>query len=225
MNQTLASEISSSLLFRYRLPCAKAPEAKTSESGRGPLALDEDFALPDIGNDETGRKPFAELRTSWNEKGLYFSLHVTGKKQSLWCKRTQLLESDGLQFWIDTRDTHNVHRATRYCHWFLCLPQGDGGDQKKPLATMLKINRAKEHSPNINQYPLSISSNVAKTGYEMNIFVPGSTINGWDTTEHRMMGFNYLVYDRELGTQSLGVGLEYPIAEDPSLWNTLVLQG
>lgn len=219
MNQSVVSEVSSNLLFRYRIPCAKIKDDKKTA-----VELPAANAIPDFSESDSG-KSFSQLRTAWSETGIYFWLKVQRKKQSLWCRKTQLLESDGLQIWLDTRDTHNVHRATKYCHWFLFLPEGDGGDQKKPISTMLKINRAREHSPAINQYPISVSSSVSKTGYTMAIFIPGTNINGWETNEHRMIGFNYIVTDRELGIDSLGLGVEFPISEDPSLWQTLILQG
>jgi hypothetical protein len=219
MSQTVVSEIPDSLLFRFRLRCRKF-----NSGGKEAAELASSHALPLFGEGELpSGKPFAQLRAGWNEQGMYFWLKVKGKKQSLWCRNTQLLESDGLQIWLDTRDTHNVHRATRFCHWFLLLPAGGGPATKKPIATMLKINRAKEHSPAINQMPISVDSKLQKSGYELAAFLPAECLNGWDSADHRLIGFNYVVNDRELGSQSLAVGLDYPVAEDPALWNTLVL--
>ena len=103
------------------------------------------------------------------------------------------------------------------------MPAGDGADRSKPLATMLKINRAREHSPSVNRFPLKVESTIQKTGYKLSAFLPSNSLNGWSPEEYRKVGFNYLVTDRELGQQTLGVGSSYPIAEDPSLWSTLQL--
>ena len=217
MNQSVVSDVSNSLMFRYQVPCSqiKKDEKKAVE-------LPAAFRLP-VFSELNDDKSFAQIRAAWSNSGIYFWLKVSGKKQSLWCKRTQLLESDGLQIWLDTRDTKNVHRATRFCHWFLFLPEGGGNDQKKPIATMLKINRAKEHSPCINQAPISVTSQVTKSGYTLMAFIPALSINGWDVSEHRLIGFNYAIADRELGRQSMGVGPEFPVSEDPSLWSSLRL--
>ena len=217
MNQNVVSEISNSLMFRYQIPCSQI-----KSDDKQAVELPAVNRLPDF-SDINGDRSFGQLRGAWSASGIYFWLKVTGKKQSLWCRRTQLLESDGLQIWLDTRDTKNVHRATPSCHWFLLLPEGGGNDQKKPLATMLKINRAKEHSPCINQAPISISSQISKSGYTLSAFIPAVSINGWDVSEHRMIGFNYAIADRELGTQCLGVGMDFPVCEDPSLWSTMKL--
>ena len=218
MNQSIVSDIPSSLLFRYRINCRKYQGTENAAA-----ELPASYKLPVFSSMEPASgKPFAELRVAWSPGGLHVWLKVKGKKQSLWCRTTQLLESDGLQIWLDSRDTHNVHRASKFCHWFLLLPAGGGGDQKKPIATMLKINRAKEHAPSINQMPIPVTSAIQKNGYELAAFLPAGTIYGWDSADHRFIGFSYLVNDRELGSQTLGVGREYPISEDPSLWSTLV---
>jgi hypothetical protein len=165
---------------------------------------------------------FADIRLAWNSKGLFVWVRTKGKRQSVWCRNTQILESDSLQLWIDTRDTHDIHRASKFCHWIVLMPQG-GVPKDKPLATMLKINRAKEDSPSINQVPILISSDVKKNGYTISAFIPSACLNGWNPDEHPNIGFSYAVVDRELGWQTLSCGPEFPISEDPSLWNTLQL--
>jgi hypothetical protein len=40
-----------------------------------------------------------------------------------------------------------------------------------------------------------------------------------------LIGFSAAVIDRELGWNTLGVGPDLPLAEDPSLWSTLELLG
>lgn len=214
----VVADVPNSLLFRFRVDCPQYSDAKS-----GAVELPASFELPTLGEFSREEKPFASLRSAWSSEGLYFSLIVRGKKQALRCQHTRMLESDSLQLWIDTRDTHNVHRATKFCHWFSLLPLGNPEDPKQPLATMLHINRAREHSPSVNQVPVQIASKIRKTGYTLNAFIPARTLNGFNVDEYRMLGFNYQVTDSELGVQCLSVGPEYPIAEDPSLWGTLAL--
>ena len=206
-------------MFRYRFPC---PQIGKDE--QAPVELPAGSTLPLLG-DLNRNEPasFAEVRTAWSATGLYLTLKVKGKKQNVWCRNTQLLESDGIQVWLDTRDTHNVHRASRFCHWFLLLPAGEGSDRSKPIATMLKINRAREHSPSVNRFPVKVQCKLQKNGYTLSAFIPANALNGWSPDEYRKIGFNYLIQDRELGQQTLGVNSTYPIAEDPSLWSTLQL--
>ena len=105
----------------------------------------------------------------------------------------------------------------------MLMPAGGGAQKQKPIATMLKINRAKEDSPSINQVPIKIASDVRKSGYTISAFIPAACLHGWNPDEHRSIGFSYAVVDRELGWQTLSIGPELPISEDPSLWSTLLV--
>ena len=70
-----------------------------------------------------GQKSMADVRAAWSEAGLAFSVRVEGKRHPNWCREGELEDSDALQVWIDTRDTHNIHRASRFCHRFVfCRP-------------------------------------------------------------------------------------------------------
>ena len=88
---------------------------------------------------------------------------------------------------------------------------------------MLKINRAKDDSPTINRHKLDIAAKITKTGYVLTAFISGKALNGWNTDDHRQLGFNFSVVDRELGRQTLAIGPELPIEEDLSLWQTIDL--
>ncbi len=218
MNQSIASQIPKNLLFHYRFPCVET-EIDWSDD----FELPPRYRVPCFSILENNAH-FGDLRIGWRPEGLLVWAKVTGKKQSTWCRQTQMLESDGLQLWIDTRDTQNIHRASKFCHWFVLTPGGEGAKHEKPVASMLKINRSKDHSPTINRQKVKIASRFDKTGYELRAMIPGATLNGWDTDEHRNLGFYYALVDRELGWQTLAAGPELPIAEDPSLWCTMQLR-
>jgi hypothetical protein len=200
------------LLYRFSAECLPATDVSLGELYRIPV-----FSSLD------GRNPFADFRIGWSEKGLFVYVEVLGKSRLPFCRQTAILESEGVQLWIDTRDTHNIHRASRFCHWFVILPAGGGVKGTEPLATMLKINRARDFPKTFGQARLQVKSQVSASGYSLSVFIPGSALDGWDTAEHRRMGFNYLVQDKELGSQPLAITSEFPISEDPSLWQTLEL--
>ena len=207
------------MLYRFSAKCRSINRKWSDTKG---INLDQSHQLPCFGQLD-GRPLLADVRVGWTNDGLSVNLDVNGKRQSLWCRETQLVESDGLQIWIDTRDTHNVHRANRFCHWFLFLPDGGGSKRDLPIATMLKINRSKEDPKTLNQVKPKVIVSKRVGGYSLNLLIPGKSLTGWDPNEHRKLGFNYLVIDRELGHQSFSIGQEFPIAEDPSLWQTLEL--
>jgi hypothetical protein len=54
-------------------------------------------------------------------------------------------------------------------------------------------------------------------------FFPAAVLNGFDPDQNPKLGFYYAVRDAEHGDQVLGVGADFPYAEDPSLWAGLEL--
>jgi hypothetical protein len=214
----MSALLAPSFLFRFAAPCYYAPDIGPTAPG----PLDERYRLPCFAElDE--RRVFAELRVGWNESGLAVFLKVDGKKQAPWCRDTKIEDSDGLQLWIDTRDTKNVHRAGRFCHRFAVLPLGSGRNLDQPTFGLLAINRARESPREIHERQLVARSKRLPTGYELEAFIPADALTGYDPAEHTKVGFCYAVLDRELGAQTFTIGPEFPIAEDPSLWGTLEL--
>lgn len=212
------SILSPTFLFRYAAPCRRQPQLWTE---RG-LKLPDECIVPCFGELE-GRKVFADLRAGWNDDGLGFQLTVTGKQQPPWCRTSRPEDSDGLQLWLDTRDSHNMHRANRFCHRFVFLPVGGGSRLDEPAGAVLPINRAKEHPKLIKSGLLRVMAALRADGYTLHIFIPGDALTGFDPAEHPRLGFSYAVIDRELGWQTFSVGPEFPFVEDPTLWGTLEL--
>ena len=205
-------------MFRFSAPCLPFNGKWTAKG----VTLSAKHSIPCFEEMNSGTS-FADVRLGWSEKGIGLTLQVTGKQQSVWCKQTKLGESDGIHMWIDTRDTHNIHRATRFCHRFFFMPQGIGVRQMDPFATMLKINRAKEESSSMNRGKLEIRSQIKKDGYVLHAFIPRESLFGFAPDDQRQIGFCYAINDRELGWQCFTLTPKFPIAEDPSLWGTLEL--
>lgn len=211
--------IAPTMLYRFAVNCHQVTGQWDKQKG---LELAEHCRLP-VFSELDDQATFADLRSGWSREGLFFEVAITGKQQTPWCRNTQLLESDGLQLWIDTRATHNIHRASRFCHWFLFLPGGGGSRRNSPVASMLKINRARDFPKTFGQATPQVTATINNSGYSMSVHIPGSSLDGWNPDEHRRLGFHYAVVDRELGRQSLAIGSDLPVAEDPALWQTLEL--
>ncbi len=205
-------------LYRFSTPCLHRDPIWTGE----PENLDARYRLTGFSELE-GRPMFAEVRAAWSEAGLAFTVVVRGKRQAPWCRGNRPEDSDSVQFWIDTRDVHNVHRATRFCHAFLFLPTGGGNRLADPMAQWIPIPRAREHPRPIAPGLLKVLSRRVKDGYVLDALVLAGAMTGFDPQEHPRLGFNYLLIDRELGEQTLSVGSPMPFQEDPSLWATLEL--
>lgn len=214
----MSSLLAPSFLFRFSAPCRYAASLSATTAN----ALSDRYRLPCLAELD-GRRPYADVRLGWSEAGLCLYLRVQGKKQAPWCRDTKIEDSDGIQIWIDTRDTKNVHRAGRFCHRFAVLPMGSGRNLDQPTISLLAINRARESPREIHERQLVARSKRFQDGYELEAFFPADALTGFGPADHPKMGFTYAVFDRELGTQTFTIGTEFPFAEDPSLWGTVEL--
>jgi hypothetical protein len=210
-------------LFRFSAPVLRS-EANWKAGG---VKLDESHRLINLAELDTGtadkERSFAEVRMAWSGGGLSFNVRVEGKQQPLWCREGRLEDSDGLQVWIDTRATLNIHRASRYCHRYAFLPAGGGRDNAEPVADQLLINRARENARPVRPRELQVASKVTKGGYWLAAFVPAVALGGYDPHQHRQLGFTYAVFDRELGIQTFATGPGFPFDEDPTCWAAVEL--
>ena len=215
MNESL---LPSRLLFRYSVPCR---HHQPLWSARG-VELGEAHRLPDFGQLES-RTAFADVRMAWSHDGLAFDVRVAGKRLPAWCRDNRLEDSDSLQVWIDTRDTHNIHRASRFCHRFIFLPAGGGRQYTEPVADQLLIDRARENARPVRPNQVQIRAVVRADGYHLSAFLPGGALTGYEPDEHPRLGFTYRLFDREFGEQTFSASSDFPFAADPSLWATLEL--
>jgi hypothetical protein len=203
-----------SFLFRFALPLAHI-----QRDWPACLPLGEEYQLLNF-TALDGAPQFADVRAGWNERGLVFSVRVTGKRHLPWCRENRVEESDGFHLWIDTRDTKNIHRASRFCHHFAFLPAGAGARLADPLADQLLINRARENANPVRPGTLKAQSQRRVDGYTLDCHVPATALTGFNPDDYHKIGLFYAVFDRELGEQSLAYSREFPYREDPSLWAT-----
>ena len=206
--------------FRVALSCPKVGDIPRAK-GRL-LDLPESCALPDLG--ELGGQPsWARVLVGYNASGLGITFEVLDKAGPISPEPDRSSGVDGVQAWIDTRDTRNVHRATRFCHRFSAtlLPGKNrslGVDvAQKPIA------RAVADSPSSNSGLVQARAERTLSGWRLELFVPSEALHGFDPETNRRLGFYYQVTDPDRGDRFLGVGREFPIGEDPSLWATLSL--
>jgi hypothetical protein len=191
----------------------------TVEKGDTLLELPEACRLDRL----TEGKAFAEVRLAWNELGLGVQVSVKGKDQTPQGNVSRPRDSDGITFWIDTRDARTSHRASRYCHQFHLLAAGGGPEFDEPAFVQTKIHRALQDAPVCPPGGVPFRCQRTRNGYLAEAFVPVVHLHGFDPEQCRRLGFYYAVRDQELGEQVLSVGSEFPYWEDPSLWSVLEL--
>lgn len=161
-------------------------------------------------------------KAAWNLDGLAIVVEVTG--QSQWaCNPERPLEADGIQLWIDTRDTQNVHRATRFCHLLCVLPSGGGETGRDPVVVPVPVPRASQDAKLPDGDDFLVFAEHSQTSYRMAVWIPAKCLTGFDPVSQPRIGFFAQWRDKALGTHPLALTSEFPFDGDPSLWLTLEL--
>lgn len=213
-------------LFRFSFPVQRCDELP--KRGKRLLDLSDEHALPDL-SELRGTKAFGEVRIAWNDEGLGLSVQVRGRKHSPVAQERTPTMPDGVQFWIDTRNTQSIHRASRYCHHFCFAPTGGGRDGEQPFGVQLPIAQAREVTPLAAKGSLLVIADILSDGYRLEAWLRREQLQGFDPAADReagsptKLGFYYEIRDSELGNQPLTVDSSFPFSYDPSLWSTLEL--
>ena len=217
----MSVELAARAFFRYSVPISRRPSKLRIDGNLGEWG--EDTRLPDLGELD-GRPGFGEVHLAWDDAGLYLALQVDDKT-SVTSHRQHPRNADAFFVWIDTRDVRDVQRASRFCHQFVALPRGGGGDRKSATAWQIPIRRAREQSPICDPKKLKVSSKVTADGYGLELFLPAAALNGYDPSACPRPGFTYLICDHEHGWQTWSVPGRLPFDHNPSTWATVELQG
>jgi hypothetical protein len=210
-----------SFYFRPSLSCPRVDGIPRGGNGRL-LDLPRSCLLPSFGRID-GRSPWAEVSLAWNPEGLAVAVEVSGKPGTIGHSPDRPEDSDGLQLWIDTRDTRDIHRASRYCHRFIASVVPGKGKGLDVVVRQAKIARATADAPMADLESVRSAASRTRTGYLLELFLPASVLQGFDPETNRRLGVCYRVTDPDRGDQHLSVAREFPVGEDPSLWATLEL--
>jgi len=209
-------------LLRFSHPCRYVKDVPRDDDDDSLLELPAECRIDNFAAMD-GQANFADVRLAWNETGLAVQMEVRGKEAPAQGRPDQPRGSDGLTLWLDTRGDRNSHRASRHCHQFHILAAAGGDDNDEPLVLQSKINRALQDAPFAAADEIPLRVDLIKGGYRLEAFLPAAALNGFDPDEHPRLGFFYSARDLELGEQTLGIGADFPFADDPSLWSTLEL--
>ena len=210
-------------LFRMEIAC------KYKDNLENLNELPADYEFPDFDSLEISDGDLANTaktfrgRGAWNENGVAFQFFVSGKSKEIWCNLNRPDESDRVELWLDTRNVHDVHRATRYCHRLICLPCGEGPDGAEPSVFALPINRAKQLPNEIPNGSIQAKSSVQRNCYSLFVYLSTAALTGFDPGDFQDLGINWALFDRDFPVKTLTVGSPFPFMEDPSMWYTLHL--
>jgi hypothetical protein len=209
--------------FRLSASCPRI-DGIPRPGARGTLLdLPASCALPDLSSLD-GRASWASVRVGWNPGGIGVAILAEGSGS----KTSGAERPEGfadVNVWIDTRDTRNVSRATRFCHRFAArLSLGRDRKGLKVEVAQRPIARAVADAPLCPPELLAARAELGRSGWTLELFLPAGALHGFDPETNRRLGFAYQVSDHEREDQFLGVGRDFPLGENPSLWATLELK-
>jgi hypothetical protein len=209
--------------FRIVTPCAHVADIPRLTDPVRLLDLPETCALPDFSGLE-GKSGWAQVRVGWNAAGLGITVLANAlSDQQLVRDRPEGFAVVNL--WIDTRDTRNVNRATKFCHRFTARLDVAGPRRQLSVdVTQRPIARALADAPICRPQIIETRVELGRSGWSLELFLPVSALNGFDPDTNRRLGFAYQIADHVHDDQFLGVGREFPLGENPSLWSTLELR-
>lgn len=174
-------------------------------------------------NDEAESAAAFDFRFGWHERGVALTVALSGKSRRPYCDPTKLETSDSFRLILDTRDVRDVHRATRYCHRFLFLPDDAKAGVGAPQAFWLPIHRAKASPNPVDVARIALAAEIKADGWTLSAFLPADLLTGYDPLEHTRIGLWFSLFDNELGWFNLQHPNTFPVEEDPSLWSAVDL--
>ncbi|MGP0064839.1 MAG: hypothetical protein ACLQGP_14730 [Isosphaeraceae bacterium] len=209
--------------FRIAAPSSRLDEIPRSDDRKKLLDLPPACALPDGARFE-GRSSWAEVRLAWNPRGLGIAVIADGIADIQLSPDRPEGFAD-VQFWVDTRDTRDVSRATRFCHRFTAPLRVRGIGRKLEVEVVQRpIARAVADAPISRSDLIASRAEFTRSGWTLEVFLPAPILNGFDPETNRRLGFAYQVADHVRDDQFLGVGRDFPIGENPGLWSTIELK-
>ncbi|MFO0907727.1 MAG: hypothetical protein U0794_05095 [Isosphaeraceae bacterium] len=212
-----------SFWFRLGFPCRRVDGLPRTRGARL-LGLPPECRLAEPTRLD-GREPWAEVRAAWNPEGLAIEVLAEGTL-AVDDVEDRVDDAQLVRFWVDTRDTRNVSRATRFCHAFeVRFVRGRGKSRSSALATIRQkaIARAVADAPVASPDDLSARVESLATRWRLEVFLPARALNGFDPEVNRRLGFMYQLTDPLREPLILGAGREFPVGENPGLWATLEL--
>ncbi len=208
--------------FRFAFPCTRIEGIPRANDSSGLLGLPEACSLADLKQLEDAT-PWAHVRLGWNPGGLGITVVAEGVSPQQLTRRPEAFAV--AQFWVDTRDTRTVSRATRFCHRFdVRLERGASRGRLDAQVVQRPIARAVADAPLCRSDEIPVRAELSRTGWLLELFLPSQVLHGFDPDTSRRLGFGYHIADSIREDQFLAVGREFPIGENPSLWGTLELR-
>ncbi len=179
--------------------------------------LDDEHLIPSMGTLSDGAT-FAKVCMAWSANGFFIHCKVT--KIPSWTPTVTMGSTPHLTFYIDTRWSPDVHRATSFCHRFdfSCDRPTSSEPIKRGHGELNAVQRARATPNDVHPSQLSVATSIQKAGYDVKAFIPTDALTGYSPEDYQEIGVFYSLYDPNMGHQLIARTLESKFFEDPTLW-------
>ncbi len=159
--------------FRIAAACPRVEDMPLQDRRKRLLDLPASCTVPE-GDRLEGRDPWAEVRIGWNPRGMGILVRAAGfDDQQLAADRVEGFAD--VQLWIDTRDTRDVSRATRFCHRFATSIRLRNPGRKLVAEIAQKpIARAVADPPMARSSDLEARAELGRYGWTLEVFLPAT---------------------------------------------------
>lgn len=179
--------------------------------------LEKKHLLPDLSSFH-GHPSFAEVSLGWDRGGLYVLVNVKGNFDHPGFP--DLIGSDSIELFFDTRDVKTTGFTNRFSHHFFFLPEPIEVNSEWIQAGELTHFRTEDRHELCDPASLKIEK---KKGI-IKIFIPSESLHGYDPTQFGRLGFTYRINRKNGSKQNFSASdADFSIESQPSLWSSLKL--
>ena len=210
-----------SFWFQLAFRCPRVDRMVVEGDESRLISLPDSCRLPALAELD-GKQPWLDLWAGWNPRGLGLSFRARGVRED----QLTPAKSGGsvsLVVLIDTRDTRDLSRASRHCHRFMVEMDLKPGRVPEARVVQKPIARATSDAPIAPRDKTTARGWLTEGAWRLDLLFQSEALHGFDPETNRRLGLAYRVSDQIHDDQYLGVGREFPIEENPSLWSTLEL--
>lgn len=170
----------------------------------------------------SGSYSFAELFLGWDKNGLYCKAKIEGAFEQP--NLSNLLSSDSIELFFDTRDIKTSGFTTRFCHHFFFLPVAVEHQGEWLQAAEITRFRTEDRHELCDPSLLQVETIQNRKETLVNIFIPSATLHGYDPLQFHRLGFTYRINRKNGLRQNFSANSDnFSIESQPSLWSSLNL--
>ncbi len=174
------------------------------------------FALPDTEVEH-------QFSVGWNDEGIAVDVVIQGQTtlSAAGSRSGARFGQDTVSILIDTRDMKSNRRTNRFCHLFQTEPGKSGKDLLQVRQIPLAGNNSQEGPTDREEIPTAFSSQ--KNSCRISCWLSREVLLGYDPENVPSIGFYYYIQTARQGNAYWGVGPQFPVDSDQSLWPSLKL--